>query len=140
VIREEVFRPWPESQHSFTMSVMTRVKAAKRGSGIVLAIVLATVIFANLGGATGKSAVAACSADAKAVEGAVSAFQVENPSLTPTPALLTGASFGGPFLSSWPKNGRHYSISMTSAGAVMVSTPTHPTARSYSSDSCRSAA
>jgi hypothetical protein len=137
---ERAIRLWPGSPYFFTMSVMTSARVIKRASAVALAIALAAVIFVNLGGVAGKSAVAACTADAQTIEGAVTAFQTENPSMAPTRALLTGSSFGGPFLSSWPKNGSHYSISMTSAGAVMVSTPARPTARPYdSSNPCRSA-
>jgi len=104
---------------------------AKGLSVAIVAIALAVVIMLGLGGVTGKSAVAACNSDAETVETAIAAFHIDNPTLAPTPSLLTSASRGGPFLASWPKNGSHYSISVTSRGTVMVSAPAAAPARDY---------
>ncbi len=73
---------------------------------VVLGILAAVVIFA-LGGVTGKSQLAACQADGATVSTAVSAFHAENASATPTSALLTGTTEGGPYIQSWPNNGSY---------------------------------
>jgi hypothetical protein len=121
------------------MVAMTSGSVARLGSVAVVAIAVA-IAMVDLGGDKGKAAVAACNADAKTVEIAVAAFRVDNPSLPTTPASLMSPSHGGPFLTSWPKNGSHYSMSVTSAGAVMVSAPSMATARAYdTANPCRSA-
>jgi general secretion pathway protein G len=85
---------------------------------VVLGILAAVVVFA-LGSVTGQSAVAACNADAKTVETAVSAFQAENPGVTPTVTNLQASALGGPFLRSWPTNNSHYFIGLSdTTGAV----------------------
>jgi hypothetical protein len=116
---------------------MTSKSVAKLASIGVMAIGLAVVTM-SLSGATGKvdgpigkAAVVACNSDAQTVETAVAAFHVENPGLAATPATLISFAHGGPFLSSWPKNGSHYSMSVTSAGALMVSAPSTAPARPY---------
>ena len=79
---------------------------------VVLGILAAVVIFA-LGGITGKSAVAACQADGATVATAISAFNAQNPSVTVSQAnLLNTASYGGPYLSSWPSNPTHYAYAI----------------------------
>ena len=100
---------------------------------VVLGILAAVVVFA-LGGVTGKSATAACNADAKSVEVAVEAYKAENGS---TPAAqtdntgpLTQSANGGPFLRTWPSNASHYAIATNAAGHVLV-TPTGGTQGDY---------
>ena len=78
---------------------------------VVLGILAAVVIFA-LGGVTGKSQLAACQADGATVSTAVAAFHAENASATPSSALLTGTTEGGPYIQSWPSNST-YSFSLT---------------------------
>ncbi|OYV59181.1 MAG: hypothetical protein B7Z69_07825 [Actinobacteria bacterium 21-73-9] len=81
---------------------------------VVLGILAAVVIFA-LGGVTGKSQLAACQADGATVSTAVSAFHAENASATPSSALLTGTTEGGPYIQSWPSaNSTHYTYSIVS--------------------------
>ena len=71
-------------------SAARNVSGTKRAVGVlsVVALSAAVALFA-LGGATGKSAVAACNANAKAVEAAASMFQIEHSGVTPTAAQLT---------------------------------------------------
>ena len=91
---------------------------------VVLGILAAVVVFA-LGSVTGKSAKAACAADAKTVETAAAAFQTENPGANVTQTNLLSSSFtNGPFLRSWPSNSSHYYIGlgMTSSTAPASST------------------
>ena len=101
----------------------------------------AAVVLIAFGGATGKSAVAACDANAKNVETAVSMFRAEHSNMTPTPALLTGDADGGAILKSWPNGGTRYAITLNRAGNVMVSVPAKATAVSYdSANPCGAAA
>jgi prepilin-type N-terminal cleavage/methylation domain-containing protein len=96
---------------------------------VVLGILAAVVIFA-LGGVTGQSAVAACNADAKTVETAVSAYEANGSSNTAAsltfaagPGLLTTSTTdGGPYLQTWPTNPSHYFIQFdaTTGGPVDV--------------------
>jgi prepilin-type N-terminal cleavage/methylation domain-containing protein len=97
---------------------------------VVLGVLAAMIVF-FLGGVTGKSAAAACNSDAKTVETAVTAFQMNNPSLVPTPRLLTSPSNGGPYLQSWPSNGAHYAITLRTTGEVMVAVPSKGSAVPY---------
>ena len=85
---------------------------------VVLGILAAVVIFA-LGGITGKSQLAACQADGATVSTAIAAFHAEYPSLTPSSALLTGTTAGGPYIQSWP-NATSYSFGLSSAGKLYV--------------------
>jgi prepilin-type N-terminal cleavage/methylation domain-containing protein len=96
---------------------------------VVLGILAAVVIFA-LGGITGKSAAASCSADGATVSTAEAAFIAENPSYTDT-AAGTGTAvtqtdltttFGGPYVQSWPSNLPHYEYALTSKGVLEVFT------------------
>jgi tetrahydromethanopterin S-methyltransferase subunit B len=87
------------------------VKLVKRASMAAVVIALAAIIVVNGSGVTSESAVAACNADVQTVEIAVATFQEHNPGLTVTVASLLHSLHGGPFLSSWPKNGGHYSVS-----------------------------
>ena len=92
---------------------------------VVLGILAAVVIFA-LGGITGKSAVAACQADAKTVGVAVAALQAENPSYAPGSSAqwqtdLTAKNavvVGSPFLQSWPTGSSAYTIAVAPATPV----------------------
>jgi hypothetical protein len=108
------------------------VSGTKRAVGLFAALTLsAAVALFAFGGATGKSAAAACNANAKTVETAVSMFQIEHSGITPTSALLTGDADGGPILKSWPNGGTRYAITLNRAGDVMVSVPANATAVSY---------
>jgi hypothetical protein len=108
------------------------VSGTKRAVGLFGAVALSgvVVVFA-FGGATGKSAAAACNANAKTVETAVSMFQIEHSGIVPTKALLTGHADGAPILKSWPTGGARYAITLDPAGDVMVSVPAKATAVSY---------
>ena len=81
------------------------VSGTKRAVGLFGAVALsAAVVLFAFGGATGKSAAAACNANAKTVESAVSMFQIEHSGVTPTAALLTGHADGAPIhqvLAEW---------------------------------------
>ena len=91
---------------------------------VVLGILAAVVIFA-LGGLGGQTAVAACQADGATVASAISVFNNKSPGTAVTIGDLTsgsGASFGGPFISSWPSNGTHYAFGI-SAGTLIVEAP-----------------
>lgn len=90
---------------------------------VVLGILAAVVIFA-LGGITAKSAAAACQADGATVSTAISAFNAQNPGITPSQALLLGSADGGPYIQSWPSNLPHYLFQMATA----VGTPANSTA------------
>jgi hypothetical protein len=106
----------------------------------VVALSGAVFLFA-FGGATGKSGVAACNANAKIVQAAVSMFQIEHSGVTPTASLLTGHAYGDPILKSWPSGGTRYAITLNRAGDVMVSVPAHATAVTYdAANGCRAAA
>ena len=90
---------------------------------VVLGILAAVVIFA-LGGITGKSQLAACQADGATVSTAMAAFHAQNPSVTPTSALLTGTAGtaktdGGPYVQSWP-NATSYSFGLSATGVLYV--------------------
>ena len=74
---------------------------------VVLGILAAVVIFA-LGGITGKTAEASCSADGATVATALQDFKTENPGVTASTTLLTTATDGGPYLQAWPSNSPHY--------------------------------
>ncbi len=106
-------------------------KAAKTISSALIMGALALCIMSETGGAAAKTASMACNSDAKAVELAVSEFELDNPTLNPTPANLAEPTNGGPFLDKWPNNGVHYAISLSSRGAVMVSVPAGARAVSY---------
>jgi hypothetical protein len=93
----------------------------------------AVVLFA-LGGATGESAVAACNANANAVETAVSMFQIEHSGITPTSTLLTTTTNGGPLLKSWPNGGTRYTITLNRAGDVLIAVPTTARAVAYDTE------
>jgi prepilin-type N-terminal cleavage/methylation domain-containing protein len=90
---------------------------------VVLGILAAVVIFA-LGGITGKSAVAACQADAATVSTAMAAYNAQNPGTPLSLAnynaqLTTNASVGGPYIQSWPSNGTHYAFSIIGAALII---------------------
>jgi prepilin-type N-terminal cleavage/methylation domain-containing protein len=89
---------------------------------VVLGILAAVVIFA-LGGITGKSAAASCTADGATISTALAAFNAENPGVlngsstnTATAAAmqtdLTATALGGPYLQSWPSNLPHYAYQL----------------------------
>lgn len=88
---------------------------------VVLGILAAVVVFA-LGGITGKSAVSACEADGTTIQTALAAFATNNPGVTPTQALLTGNTDGGPYLQSWPSNLPHYAYSLDANGHLQIAT------------------
>jgi len=114
----------------------------KRAVSVFAVVALSGAVFLfAFGGATGKSAVAACNANAKMVEAAVSMFQIEHSGVAPTAGLLTGHADGRPILKSWPSGGTRYAITLDRAGDVMVSVPAHATAVSYdAANGCRTAA
>jgi prepilin-type N-terminal cleavage/methylation domain-containing protein len=96
---------------------------------VVLGILAAVVIFA-LGGITGKSAKAACSADGATVEEAMSAFQAQNSgyggtglAITSTLLVTTVATYSGPYIQSWPLNTPHYAFGLVSGVLYLQSTP-----------------
>ena len=104
----------------------------KRAVSVFAVVALSGAVFLfAFGGATGKSGVAACNANAKIVQAAVSMFQIEHSGVTATPGLLTGDADGRPILKSWPSGGTAYAITLNRAGDVMVSVPAHATAVSY---------
>ena len=97
---------------------------------VVLGILAAVVIFA-LGGITGKSAAASCQADGATVATALAAFNAQNPTvLASVPGtganggsaplmtaataegILSGTSYGGPYVQSWPSNLPHYAYTL----------------------------
>jgi hypothetical protein len=114
----------------------------KRAVSVFAVVALSGAVFLfAFGGATGKSAVAACNANAKIVQAAVSMFQIEHSGVTPTAGLLTGHADGAPILKSWPSGGTQYAITLNRAGDVMVSVPAHATAVSYdAANGCGAAA
>jgi hypothetical protein len=84
-----------------------------------------TLIFA-LGGITGKSAVAACQADGATISTAMAAFNAQNPGITvDQPKLLntTFATYGGPYVQSWPSNLPHYAFAITAAALTVSVAP-----------------
>jgi hypothetical protein len=113
-------------------SVAINAKGMKRNVTLLIVVaVTGAVVMLALGGATSKSAVAACNTNAKTVESAVAMFGVEHSGLTPTPSLLTSRANGGPTLKSWPNGGARYAITLNRAGEVMVAVPAKSTAVSY---------
>jgi prepilin-type N-terminal cleavage/methylation domain-containing protein len=94
---------------------------------VVLGILAAVVIFA-LGGITGKSAAASCSADGATISTALAAFNAENPgvlngasaaiSTTTAETDLTATALGGPYIQSWPSNLPHYAFQIASSAAI----------------------
>jgi prepilin-type N-terminal cleavage/methylation domain-containing protein len=92
---------------------------------VVLGILAAVVIFA-LGGITGKSAVAACQADGATISTAMAAFNAQNPGTTvDQPKLLntTFATYGGPYVQSWPSNLPHYAFAITTGALTVLILP-----------------
>ena len=72
---------------------------------------------------TAPSRFQACQADGSTVAIAIAAFEAEHPGVTPTEALLTGTSNGGPFLSKWPQGAPSYAFSISSKGVLLVAIP-----------------
>ena len=99
---------------------------------VVLGILAAVVIFA-LGGVTGKSQLSACQADGATVSTAIAAFHAENASATPSSALLTGTTEGGPYIQSWPSNST-YSFSLAN-GVLKVTNIKTTTSATYTGPS-----
>jgi hypothetical protein len=122
-----------EGGHSVRSTGSSNVSGTKRAIGVFGAVALsAAVVLLAFGGATGKSAVTACNANAKIVETAVSMFQIEHSGVTPTRALLTSSSGkAAPILKSWPNGGVRYAITLNRGGDVMVSIPAKAAAVSY---------
>jgi general secretion pathway protein G len=78
---------------------------------IVLGILAAVTVF-GLSGATAKSAVSACNADAKSVEIAVEAYRANQGVFPPDQAhLLPPGTAGQVYLRIWP-NSTHYAITL----------------------------
>ena len=111
------------------------VRGTKRAMGFIVVLAMsAALAVLGLGKIAGEGLKASCTSNATAVETAVAAFHAENPDVAPTAKLLTSHTDGGPFLTSWPKDGgTRYAISVTPSGMVMVSVPS--TARGVSYDS-----
>ena len=80
---------------------------------------------------TTSSALSACQADGSVVSIAVAAFEAGNPGVTPTEALLTGSTNGGPFLSKWPQGAPSYAFSISSKGVLQVAIPATAKAAVY---------
>lgn len=82
---------------------------------------------ANSGGSTptqtGASEVAACNADAKVVETAVTAFEATNNGEVPTVSELSTSSASGPFLQTYPRS-EYFTIALDANGKVTVSLST----------------
>jgi prepilin-type N-terminal cleavage/methylation domain-containing protein len=113
---------------------------------VVLGILAAVVIFA-LGGITGKSAAASCQADGATVSTALAAFNAQNPTVLanvpgtgtagtfyPTnpyasetaaqmEAILSGTSYGGPYIQSWPNNLPHYAYTLVWTDIALANGP-----------------
>jgi hypothetical protein len=100
-------------------------KGSKRAAAFIGMFAMSAVIVAfALSAMTSKGFASTCNTDARTIDTAVAAFQAENPNVPVTSKLLTGHADGGPYLASWPKSGgKHYAISVTPNGAVMVSAP-----------------
>jgi prepilin-type N-terminal cleavage/methylation domain-containing protein len=96
---------------------------------VVLGILAAVVIFA-LGGITGKSAAASCTADGATISTALAAFNAENPGVlngasatftsTVAQADLTNTALGGPYIQSWPSNLPHYAYQLVAVSKGSV--------------------
>jgi hypothetical protein len=123
-------------------SAARNVSGTKKAVGVLGVMVLsAAVALFALGGATRKSAVAACNTNAKAVEAAASMFQIQHSGVTPTAAQLTDHADGDQMLKSWPNGGSTYAITLNGAGAVMISVPAKAPAVSYdTANPCATAA
>jgi general secretion pathway protein G len=102
----------------------------------VLGVLAAIVVFA-LGGITGKSAVAACNADATTVDTAVQTYKAETGGTLPvTPQLLMSTT--NPYLQSFPTS-PYFAISIDS-GNVMIAAPIGATPVQYGTpDACAGA-
>ena len=103
---------------------------------VVLGILAAIVVFA-LGGVTAQSQVAACNADSKTVDIAISALQADNPTWSNTiggagqpawQAEVMGTSSpvatGAPFLQAWPSpsgSPAPYAVSVANGTAAALS-------------------
>lgn len=85
----------------------------------------------------GPSLAPACEADVATMMTAAAAFSAENPKVTPTKALILGASDGGPFLQSWPNYAPIYAISLSAAGKVLVAIPSSAQPVAASVATCR---
>lgn len=73
----------------------------------------------------------ACQADGSIVETAIAVFEAEKPGVTPTEALLTVTTNGGPFLSRWPQGAPSYAFSLSSKGVLLVAIPATATPTVY---------
>ena len=102
---------------------------------VVLGILAAVVVFA-LGGVTAKGAKSACAGDAKTVETAIAAYQIQSSAAgasTGLPMPTPGAAGAGittalqastagltpTYLRSWPSNGSHYYIGIGMSAATV---------------------
>jgi prepilin-type N-terminal cleavage/methylation domain-containing protein len=87
---------------------------------VVLGILAAVVIFA-LGGITGQSALASCTADGATVSTALAAFNAQNPSLTNEAGTGSGAAMKVPTTYGIAANYTYYSpVSTTVSGVTAV--------------------
>jgi competence protein ComGC len=71
----------------------------------------------------GASAVAACNADAKVVETAVTTFEATNNGAVPTISDLTSSAGGGPYLQTYPRS-EYFTLALDANGNVTVSLST----------------
>jgi general secretion pathway protein G len=107
-----------------TLKKLQAKKAAQENNGgftlielliviVVLGILAAVVVF-SLGSVTGQSAIAACQADGATVETAISAYNAQNTSGTPSAANLVS----GGYLVSFPANTTHYLYVIDTTGVL----------------------
>ena len=73
----------------------------------------------------------ACQGDGATLSVAIAAFDATNPGVTPTEALLTGSTNGGPFLSQWPQGAPSYAFSISPKGVLQVAIPATAAATVY---------
>jgi prepilin-type N-terminal cleavage/methylation domain-containing protein len=88
---------------------------------VVLGILAAVVIFA-LGGITGQSALASCTADGATVSTALAAFNAQNPSLTNEVGSGSGAAMRVPTTYGVTANYTYYSPVITTANGITAVT------------------
>ena len=89
---------------------------------VVLGILAAIVVF-SLGTITGKSAVAACEADAQQANTAIAAYYAANNGAYPTSNIVMIPNY----LQTWPSNTTHYKVVYVGGGAAYTLTVTDPT-------------
>ena len=88
---------------------------------VVLGILAAIVVF-SLGTITGKSAVAACEADAQQANTGIAAFYAGTGAYATTQAAMSPT-----YLQTWPNNPNHYVITYTGTTTTYTLTVKNPT-------------